>query len=212
MTVVRTKQKGKSSKPLKRSQSPKSAERRSEIVQAAYRTLAEKGFEGLRMRDIAKRAGIDHSTLHYYFAGKEALIDAIVDYIVLDLAVGRSPVAESEEVSPRLPLSAHFDELIKQLQETPEMFVVLAELNTRAMREPSLRAIFNKNDRKWKGFLTKVLASGIQKNEFKGSFLPEVAADAIISLIRGLTITYAGCPELMRRPLYQVLTWLERAS
>jgi len=212
VTVVRTKQKGKSSKPLKRSQSPKSAERRSEIVQAAYRTLAEKGFEGLRMRDIAKRAGIDHSTLHYYFAGKEALIDAIVDYIVLDLAVGRSPVAESEEVSPRLRLSAHFDELIKQLQETPEMFVVLAELNTRAMREPSLRAIFNKNDRKWKGFLTKVLASGIQKNEFKGSFLPEVAADAIISLIRGLTITYAGCPELMRRPLYQVLTWLERAS
>ena len=164
------------------------------------------------MRDIAERAGIDHSTLHYYFAGKEALIDAVVDYIVLDLAVGRSPLAESQEVSPRLRLSAHFDALIGQLQETPEMFVVLAELNTRAMREPLLRAIFNKNDRKWKGFLTEVLVTGRQKNEFKGSFLPEVAADAIISLIRGLTITYAGRPELMRRPLYQLLTWLEGAS
>jgi AcrR family transcriptional regulator len=212
VTIVRTRQKGNSRKPVKRSQSPKSAERRSEIVRAAYRTLAEKGFEGLRMRDIAKRAGIDHSTLHYYFAGKEALIDAIVDYIVLDLAVGRSPVAESEEVSPRLRLSAHFDALIKQLQETPEMFVVLAELNTRAMREPPLRAIFNKNDRKWKGFLTEVLVSGMQKNEFKGTFLPEVAAEAIVSVIRGLTITCAGRPELMRRPLYQVLTWLEGAS
>jgi AcrR family transcriptional regulator len=212
MTSARTKRKGTSAKSLQRSQSRKSTERRSEIVQAAYRTLAEKGFEGLRMRDIAKRAGIDHSTLHYYFRGKEALIDAIVDYIVLDLAVGRSPVAESKEVSPRLRLSAHFDALIKQLQETPEMFVVLAELNTRAMREPPLRAIFNKNDRKWKGFLTEVLASGMQKKEFKGTFLPEVAAETIISVIRGLTITCAGRPELMRRPLYQVLTWLEGAS
>jgi AcrR family transcriptional regulator len=212
VNITRTKRKGTSAKALKRGPSPKSAERRSEIVQAAYQTLAEKGFERLRMRDIAERAGIDHSTLHYYFAGKEALIDAIVDYIVLDLAVGRSPVAESEEMSPRLRLSAHFDALIMQLQETPEMFVVLSELNTRAMREPLFRAIFHKNDRKWKGFLTEVLVSGTQRNEFKENFVPEVAAEAIISLIRGLTITCAGRPELMRRPLYQVLTWLEGAS
>lgn len=164
------------------------------------------------MRDIAKRAGIDHSTLHYYFSGKEALIDGIVDHIVQDLAVGRSPVAETEGLSPRLRLSAHFDALIKQLQETPEMFVVLAELNARAMREPLLRAIFNKNDRKWKAFLTEVLVSGMQRNEFKGKFLPEVVADTIISVIRGLAVTCAGRPELMRRPLYQVLAWLEGAS
>ena len=164
------------------------------------------------MRDIAKRAGIDHSTLHYYFPGKEALIDGIVDHIVQDLAVGRSPVAETEGLSPCLRLSAHFDALIKQLQETPEMFVVLAELNARAMREPLLRAIFNKNDRKWKAFLTEVLVSGMQRNEFKGKFLPEVVADTIISVIRGLTVTCAGRPELMRRPLYQVLAWLEGAS
>jgi AcrR family transcriptional regulator len=209
--TARTRRKRTFAKPPKCSQSPKSAERRSEIVQAAYRTLAEKGFEGLRMRDIAQRAGIDHSTLHYYFAGKEALIDGIVDYIVQDLAVGRSPVSETEGLSPRLRLRAHFDALIKQLHETPEMFVVLAELNTRAMREPLLRAIFNRNDRKWKAFLTEVLETGIQRNEFKGKFLPDVAADAIISVIRGLTITCAGRPELTRRPLHQVLSWLEGA-
>ena len=209
MLIVRTRQKRNASKSLKRSRSPKSAERRSEIVQAAYRTLAEQGFEGLRMREIAKRAGIDHSTLHYYFAGKEVLIDGIVDYIVHGLAVGRSPQTETEELSPRLQLTAHFDALIKQSQEAPEMFVVLAELNARAMREPLLRAIFNKNDRKWKTFLTEILETGIQRNDFKTKFLPEVAAEVIISVTRGLTITYAGRPELMKRPLYQLLAWLE---
>ena len=92
------------------------------------------------------------------------------------------------------------------------MFVVLAELNARAMREPLLRSIFNKNDRKWKAFLTEVLETGIERNEFKAEFLPDVVADTIISVIRGLTVTCAGRPELMRRPLYQVLAWLEGAS
>jgi AcrR family transcriptional regulator len=58
-----------SAKAPKSKDSAKNNERRRGIVQAAYQTLAEKGFEGLRMREIAKRAGIDHSTLHYYFSG-----------------------------------------------------------------------------------------------------------------------------------------------
>lgn len=204
-----TKRKVHSDKSPQRSLTAKNAERRRDIVHAAYQTLAEKGFEGLRMREIAKRAGIDHSTLHYYFAGKEALIDGIVDYIVKDLAIGRSPAVETEALNPRLRLMAHFDALIKQLQETPEMFVVLAELHSRAMREPALRSIFRKNDRGWKSFLTDILEAGILQNEFKANFVPDLIAEMIISLIRGLTITCAGQPDSMKRPLQQLIVWLE---
>jgi AcrR family transcriptional regulator len=35
------------------------------IVRAAYLAIAEKGFEGLRIREIARRAGLDHATLHW---------------------------------------------------------------------------------------------------------------------------------------------------
>src|SRR5882757_6025799 len=88
---------------------PKTVERRREVIQAAYQTLAEKGFEGLRMREIAKRAGMNHATLHYYFAGKEALIDGVLDHIVQELSIGRGP--GTENLGPRQRLVAHFDEL-----------------------------------------------------------------------------------------------------
>ena len=207
-----TKRKVNSDKPFKRNVSAKILERRHEIVRAAYQTLATKGFEGLRMREIAKKAGIDHSTLHYYFAGKEALINGVVDYIVQDLAIGRSPAVASEALSPRSRLSAHFDALIKQLQETPEMFVVLAELHARSMREPGLRSIFRRNDRNWKVFLTEVLEAGIQQNEFRANLVVQVVAETIISLVRGLTVTCAGRAELMKRPLQQLLVWLENGG
>ena len=197
-----------SAKSLKLSRSPKSNERRLQIVQAAYQTLAEKGFEGLRMREIARRAGIDHSTLHYYFSGKEALIDGVVDYIVQDLAIGR-PETEDPETSPRERLASHFNALIRQMEQTPEMFVVLVELHSRAMREPALRGIFAKNDRAWKRFLVETVRAGIQKNEFPAALIPEVAADVIIGLVRGLSTTFSGRAALMKRPLQQLLHWLE---
>jgi AcrR family transcriptional regulator len=200
-----------SGKTPKSKDSAKNNERRREIVQAAYQTLAEKGFEGLRMREIARRAGIDHSTLHYYFSGKESLIDGVVDYIVEDLAIGR-PDMEKGEPSPRELIAGHFNALIRQMEKTPEMFVVLVELQARAVREPALRAIFVKNDRGWKGFLVEILRAGIHKKEFPATLQPEVAADVIIAFVRGLSTTFSGRPELMKRPVQQMLRWLEGSN
>jgi AcrR family transcriptional regulator len=206
---TKPKSSGAPSKSLKANYSTKSVERRREIVQAAYQTLAEKGFEGLRMREIAKKAGIDHSTLHYYFAGKAALVDGIVDHIVHDLAIGRSSVSERENINASQRLSAHFEVLMQQLRNRPEMFVVLAELQARSMREPAIRSIFAKNDRSWKKFLVEILEAGIQQRAFDEKLEPEVAAETIIALVRGLSTTFAGRTELMKRPFQQLLSWLK---
>jgi hypothetical protein len=58
-------------------------------------------------------------------------------------------------------------------------------------------------------FLVETLQAGIQKSEFPASLVPEVAADVIISMVRGLSTTFAGRAALMKRPLQQLLLWLE---
>jgi AcrR family transcriptional regulator len=194
---------------LRGSKLPKSAEKRREVIRAAYHTLAERGFEGLRMREIAKRAGLDHSTLHYYFKGKEALIHGVLDYIVQELSIGRGPATEAEDMTPRRRLDTHFDALRWQMRDRPEMFVVLAEINARSMRDPAIRSFVIENDRGWKRFLVGILREGIQKREFHARLSPEVAAKTIISLVRGLSVTCAGRAEDMRRPLRQLSKWLE---
>jgi AcrR family transcriptional regulator len=185
------------------------AQRRREIVRAAYLAIAEKGFEGLRMREIARRAGLDHATLHYYFGGKEELIDGVFDYIVNDLAIGRAPVEETEKLGPRELLHAHFREIVRQVRERPEMFVVLTEINSRATRDARVRAIVAKNDRAWKEFLMAILREGIKKKEFQAGMGVEVLAEAIISLIRGTNVTGAAQTEKLERALQQLSFWLE---
>lgn len=45
------------------------------IVDAAYQTFVENGYEGAKMRDIATRADINISMLHYYYRSKDNLFD-----------------------------------------------------------------------------------------------------------------------------------------
>ncbi|MDD4820739.1 MAG: TetR/AcrR family transcriptional regulator [Flavobacteriales bacterium] len=45
------------------------------IIDAAYDTFVENGYEGAKMRDIAKRADINISMLHYYYRSKDNLFD-----------------------------------------------------------------------------------------------------------------------------------------
>ena len=47
------------------------------IFEAAKEAFFEHGFDGARMADIAGRAGINQSMLHYYFRSKEQLFEAV---------------------------------------------------------------------------------------------------------------------------------------
>ena len=47
------------------------------IFDAAQKVFIEKGFNGARMEEIAKEAGINKALLHYYYRTKEKLFSAI---------------------------------------------------------------------------------------------------------------------------------------
>jgi TetR/AcrR family transcriptional regulator, fatty acid metabolism regulator protein len=53
------------------------AERRRQILQAAVRTFADKGYHTARVSDIAKEAGVAYGLVYHYYESKEALLEAI---------------------------------------------------------------------------------------------------------------------------------------
>jgi TetR/AcrR family transcriptional regulator, regulator of biofilm formation and stress response len=52
--------------------------RREQIIQAFYDCLAETGHESVTVKQIAVRAGLTHGAIHYYFANKDEIIEALV--------------------------------------------------------------------------------------------------------------------------------------
>jgi hypothetical protein len=67
----------------------------------------------------------------------------------------------------------------------------------------------SENDRGWKRFLGKDLA-GRGLKEFYARLDPEAAAQTIMSLMRGLSVTGSCRVEAVERPIGQRSLWLER--
>ena len=55
---------------------PGNADTRGEIVEAAKRVFAAKGYDGASLRAVAREAGVDPALVHHYFDGKASLFVA----------------------------------------------------------------------------------------------------------------------------------------
>ena len=53
------------------------------ILDAAKQVFAEKGYDGARVDEIAKKAGINKATLYYYFKSKESLLKDVLETLYL---------------------------------------------------------------------------------------------------------------------------------
>jgi AcrR family transcriptional regulator len=51
-------------------------QRRRQIVDAAREIIAEEGADKTRLRNVARRAGVSHATITYYFRSRKAMVDA----------------------------------------------------------------------------------------------------------------------------------------
>jgi AcrR family transcriptional regulator len=82
---------------------PGSADTRGEILLAARKTFAEKGFDKATIRGIAREAGVDPALVHHYFATKEGVFVAAM-HLPLDpsVVVPQIIAGPREQVGERL--------------------------------------------------------------------------------------------------------------
>lgn len=160
---------------------PEAEPRREALVLAAYKRLAEAGFEGLRTRDVAAEVGVNIATLHYYFPSKEALIRGVVGH-----AMGRFRTAFARGSKPGEQLAAQFRGVRRLAASEPELLAVMGELALRSGRDPAIAAIFKEMVDNWHAVL-RTLVLHAQKEGFVDKRLdPNTVATLVIATLNGL--------------------------
>lgn len=146
------------------------------LVQAAFTMIAEHGFEGLALRQVAAEVGIDQSTVHHYFPTKQHLVDAVVVYATEEFRLAAVPVAGLP--APHR-LRERLAQLARMVDERPELFVVLREMDLRARRDPAVAAILDERERGWRTALSGLLGELAPD--------PETATELIIAAVKGVS-------------------------
>jgi DNA-binding transcriptional regulator YbjK len=128
---------------------PKGERRRYALVSAAAELLCEGGFEAVRHRAVARRAGLPLASTTYYFSSLDDLIASAVAHIgMLEIAQLRAEVAAlsrrrrgpetTADLLVDLLVGSESDHLTEQLISRYERYIACA-------RQPALRDIQRRN-------------------------------------------------------------------
>ena len=153
---------------------------RDEIVAVATRLFADLGFDQTTMSEIARAAGLQQSSLYYWFKRKELILQAV-------FAVNRTPLEFIERVgagsgSPALKLYRliRFDTV--QLCVSP---CDVLEVGRLAARQPELFADYWRDRQRLHDWVVSLVRAGTDEGEFV-SVDPDLTALGLLSLDEGV--------------------------
>ncbi len=101
----------------------RSAKRRDAILNAALDEFSSRGFEGARLDDVARRAGVAKGTIYLYFRDKEMLFQELVRTMLTPL-VGTIEAMGEVDVSVTEMADRIADLFVREVYETRRKDVV----------------------------------------------------------------------------------------
>jgi len=178
-------------------------DREQALVLAAFNQIADRGFEGLRTREVAAGVGLNIATLHYYFPTKEALIRGVVAH-----AMDRFRSTLAPHGSPADQLRNHLRAVRKLLRDEPEVGAVMGELALRSARDPSLARIMAEAFQAWqrtlRGLLQRAARDGVLARDLDND---DVAA-LIMATLTSMTLPSTASADRTDRAFRQLERWL----
>jgi TetR/AcrR family transcriptional regulator, fatty acid metabolism regulator protein len=158
------------------------SDKRRQILDAAVRVFASKGYHTCRVGDIAEEAGIAHGLLYHYFSSKEEVLQTVFreNWAELLDVFGR---IESSDEPPVEQLEAIAKTLLRAWRDRPDVVRVMVR---EVARSPQLQG---QVDEIRAGFL--VIQRVIERGQADGSFRPDL--DARLAS----WVFYGGLEELL---------------
>jgi AcrR family transcriptional regulator len=160
-----------------------SVERREEILKVALSVLAERGYRGASMREIAERAQASKETLYAWFGNKKGLFEELVRWQAERVDAVIAPNLERETDGPSEVLRAFALELQRLLLGERAVVINRAAISE-ASADPTFAKVLATQGR---GSVVPKLVRYLEGQRERGRLQFEEAGEAIDALI-GLAI------------------------
>jgi TetR/AcrR family transcriptional regulator len=159
---------------------------RAEIVAAAERHFAERGFEATRLDDIATDVGVRRAAIFYHFGDKQELYAAVLDEVFRDMAAGLPSGGTAIE-----RIESSMTDWVDFVAERPTVARLM--LREAANAQPGEATPFMRAGRATGDWFRAVIAEGIAS----GELAPRIEPYRFMSLMGAVAIFhFAAMPWL----------------
>ena len=147
--------------------SPKSTDpaawdaKKEEILLAALRVFAARGFVGTRITDIAAEAGMSPGLLYHYFKEKESVFSELVTR-AFSTSLGAFELACGIDAAPAVRLWFLLEFIFRHayLGEGPLVFLLMIQAGTMTPLPPEVEKKMDQQTRRYADLLVPVLSAG----------------------------------------------------
>lgn len=166
--------------------------RREAILDATVEMIAEVGYHGLSLRDVARRVGISHPGVIYHFPSKEALLMAVVQRFDED----ENFSIESLESAEPMEILKRFVDITRSLRQSPIfvemecMLAVEASSDLHPAHDHFVHRFESINQ-----ILTRAFTELKNKDLLRIDVKPEDLARSLLSLWYGMHIQFLYFPK-----------------
>ena len=176
-------------------------EARDELLTAALRVFARRGYRQAGVDEIAAEAGYSKGALYWHFSGKEELLMALIEERID--APMRDRVALLASAPPERDMSVEATRAFaQQLGEQREAMLLESEYWTLAIRDPELRARYAERQTELRGSLATAMEARARHLGTPNLTMPaEEVARIVMSIIGGLAVDELIDPGSVRPEL-----------
>jgi AcrR family transcriptional regulator len=173
--------------------------RKTALMQATFDVIAESGFEGLRTRAVAERAGVNIATLHYYFPTKQALVEGVAQFLGAKFVLLHGPAPAPSGYTALDRLRQDFSDGRYYFEHEQKMLLVLEEFGLRGKRDPEVKKIVEMMNGHWRHGLEQMVVDGMKEGTFRGDLDREEVLGMLLSMFSGATSCRGNEFEAMQR-------------
>lgn len=160
--------------------------RREDIITTAVAVYAEAGYHGSSLREIARRVGITHAGLLYYFPTKESLLAA-----VLERRDAQDAERERLSVPPGREALAHLVALAEYNVRHPGIVDVYARLAAEAVApDHPAHDYFERHYRLARAYAVDSFHVLAARGELRAGVDPELAGLNLVAVMDGLQVQW----------------------
>lgn len=166
-------------------------QRKREVIDAAARVFAQKGYHGASTKDIARVLGIQQGSLYHYISSKEEALEEVCWKGIGQFLSGASDILASGQSAPEKIEAAVANHLLPMKDRADYVIVFITE---RQHLPDAMRWRVGKSARRYEAVIEGLFADGIANGAFRADLDVRLAARAMLGLCNSATL-WLGNPS-----------------
>lgn len=171
------------------------------LIDAGIALIAEKGYDGASISDIASRAEVTKGAVYYHFGSKEDFVLEIIQQRALQ-NIERFKARQEKPISLANWIKTSFAMIMGFPDPAQQQFSLHVMMTGMRPDHERIGTLIAELHEQWRGLIAEMVTQSIEYREGTVTAAPEIIAVGIMALVDGLLIHSRLEPQIFKEEAF----------